>query len=142
MKSSLNWEKFFLLQICYASEESAKSEFQVLCVFSWFKKYLSETMIAIIIIIINLFQEIKDRPEFHLKEIQTGITFFSTVCIGNEEFSYAMKSIWVLPFFFFQILLMRSKFIACVSDRLNHWYSIYGFEQGFMDINLFSCSFI
>ena len=32
--------------------------------------------------------------------------------------------------FFFQILWMRGKFTACVANRLNHGYSIYGFDQG------------
>ena len=38
------------------------------------------------ITIINHFQEIEGEPEFCLKEIKTGFTFFSTICIGNEKF--------------------------------------------------------
>ena len=45
--------------------------------------FLSETSITII----NCFQEIKNGPEFRLKEIKTGVTFFfCTNCIGNEKF--------------------------------------------------------
>ena len=44
--------------------------------------YLSETSFKMT----NRFQEIKDGTEFCLKQIQTGITFLSGVCIGNEEF--------------------------------------------------------
>ena len=38
------------------------------------------------ITLINHFQEIECEPQFCLKEIKTGITFFSTFCIGNEKF--------------------------------------------------------
>ena len=41
-----------------------------------------------------------------------------------------MKSILILLFFFFQILWIRGTFIACIPYRLNHRYSIYGFDQG------------
>ena len=75
-------------------------------------------IIKVITIIINHLQEIEGEPEFCLKEIQTGITLFSSICIGNEKFK-AIKSMWILLFF---VLLN-------VMDE-RYRYSIYGFDQG------------
>ena len=75
----------------------------------------------------NLFQEIKDGPEFCLKKIQTGITFLLQSALEMKDFlklwNQFFPNNWKeekkqnLLLINKIILLMRSEFTACVTDR-------------------------
>ena len=77
--------------------------------------------IFIVIIFSNLSQKWKIDVSLVLKRFKLGIAFLSVVCIGNEEFPWAMTH----QFGFFSFLFLSFKFYwwpACVADIRHHWY--------------------